>query len=285
MAAKLLGQFLLERGVISAPQLLAAIEAQRATNPLLGELALREGWLDEAQVRRIHQRQRVEDRRFGELALEMGLLDQARLDALLELQKAGRRMIGELLVEQGAIDAARLESELAQHRAGQAQARQMFDGLVAHHPLGNLAGNAIELCTRLFPRMFASPCQASAVLSPEELGVWSCVAHVRVEGERPLDIALASNLPTARALTCALLGIAPSRCDEALALDALGETVNVLMGYVMRDLLPDDDAGYRALPPDTSVPLARLAADRERSITVLLETQLGGFVLLLGQPA
>ena len=42
MAAKLLGQFLLERGVISAAQLLAAIEAQRATNPLLGELALRE---------------------------------------------------------------------------------------------------------------------------------------------------------------------------------------------------------------------------------------------------
>ena len=61
--------------------------------------------------------------------------------------------------------------------------------------------------------------------------------------------------------------------------------MNVLMGYVMRDLLPDDDAGYRALPPHTGVPLARLAADRERSIAVLLETQLGGFVLLLGQPA
>ena len=285
MAAKFLGQFLLERGVITAPQLLAAIEAQRASNPLLGEIAVREGWLDEAQARRIHQRQRVEDRRFGDLALEMGLLDPERLDALLQLQKSGRRMIGQLLVEQGALDAARLEAELALHRAGQDQARHVLDVLVANHPLGALATSAIALCARLFPRMLGSQCQATAVLGPEDLGIWSCVAHVRVEGGQRLDIALASNLPTARALTCALLDIAPSRCDDALALDALGETVNVLMGYAVRDILPDDDASYRPLPPGFTVPIASLAADRQRSIAVQLDTQLGSLVLLVGRPA
>ena len=38
MAVKFLGQFLMERGVITPQQLLAAIEAQRASNPLLGDL-------------------------------------------------------------------------------------------------------------------------------------------------------------------------------------------------------------------------------------------------------
>jgi hypothetical protein len=115
--------------------------------------------------------------------------------------------------------------------------------------------------------------------------MWPCVAHVRVEGDHPFGIGLACDLATARALACALLGIAPDRCDDELAVDALGEMVNVLMGYAVRDVLPDDDASYRALPPDTTVPVATLAADRERSIAVLMGSQLGDFVLLLGRPA
>ena len=285
MSAKFLGQFLLERGVITAPQLLAAIDAQRASNPLLGELAVRQGLLDEAQARRINQRQRVEDRRFGDIALEMGVLDQAQLDALLDTQKAGRKLIGQVLVDQGVIDAGRLEAELALHRSGQDQARNALDRVVASHPLGGLATSVIDLCARLFPRMLGSQCQAATVLSPQQLDMWPCVAHVRVEGDHPFEIGLACDLATARALGCALLGIAPDRCDDELAVDALGEMVNVLMGYAVRDVLPDEDASYRALPPDTSVPAATLAADRERSIAVLMGSQLGDFVLLLGRPA
>src|SRR5690606_114383 len=262
MSAKFLGQFLLERGVITAPQLLAAIDAQRASNPLLGELAVRQGLLDEAQARRIHQRQRAEDRRFGDIALEMGLLDQAQLDALLEAQKAGRKLIGQVLVDQGVIDGGRLEAELALHRSGQDHARTTLDRVVASHPLGGLATSTIDLCARLFPRMLGSQCQAAMVLGPQHLESWPCVANVRVEGEHALDIGLACDLSTARALACALLAIEPAGCDDELAVDALGEMVNVLMGYAVRDVLPDEDTSYRALPPDTSVPAAALAADR-----------------------
>ena len=285
MAAKFLGQFLLERGVITAPQLLAAIEAQRASNPLLGELAVARGMLDEAQARRINQRQRVEDRRFGDLALEMRLLDQAQLDTLLEAQKSGRKLIGQVLVEQGVVDAARLEEELALHRAGQEQARNALDRVVAGHPLGTLASSVIGLCARLFPRMLGSQCQAATVLAPQQLGMWPYTVHVRVEGAHPFEIGLACDLDAAHALACALLGLQPDACDDELALDALGEMVNVLMGYAVRDVLPDEDTSYRALPPDASVPAEALAADRERSIAVLMGSQLGDFVLLLARPA
>lgn len=284
MAAKFLGQFLLERGVITAPQLLAAIEAQRASNPLLGELAVRKGWLDEAQARRIQQRQRVEDRRFGDIALEMGLLDQDRLDALLEAQKTSRKLLGQVLLEQRVLDAARLDAEIALHRADQVQARHALERVVADHPLGSLATAAIDLCARLFPRMLGSLCLPAEVLAPDELDAWPCVAHVRVEGDHPFGIGLACDMDAARALACALLGIGTDECDDALALDALGEMVNVLMGYLVRDALPDEDARYHALPPDTSVPAITLAADRERSLAVGMGTQLGGFVLLVDRP-
>lgn len=285
MAAKFLGQFLLERGVIDAPQLLAAIDAQRASNPLLGELAVRQGMLDDAQARRIHQRQRVEDRRFGDIALEMGVLDQAQLAELVDTQKAGRRLLGQVLLEQGAIDAARLEAELALHRADLEQARHALDQELAHHPVGPLANSAIGVCARLFPRMLGSQCLPAEALAPEDLDGWPCVAHVRVEGDHPLGIGLAADPDAARALACALLGIEPASCDASLAEDALGEMVNVLMGYVVRDMMPDDDASYRALPPDNSVAAAALVADRQRSLAIGMGSQLGAFVLLVDQPA
>ena len=284
MAAKFLGQFLLERGVITAPQLLAAIEAQRASNPLLGELAVRHGMLDRTQARRIHQRQRVEDRRFGDIALEMGLLDQAQLAALLDAQKAGRKLLGEVLLEQGMVDAARLGAELAQHRADQEQARHALDHELSTHPLGALANSAIGVCARLFPRMLGSQCLPAEALAPGDLDGWACVANVRVLGDEPMDIGLASDLSTARALACALLGIEPARCDDALALDALGEMVNVVMGYLVRDVMTEDDTAYRALPPDTTVPAATLAADRERSLAIGMGAQLGAFVLVVARP-
>ncbi|WP_374013432.1 chemotaxis protein CheX [Pseudoxanthomonas koreensis] len=282
MSVKFLGQFLMERGVITPSQLLAAIEAQRASNPLLGELAVQQGLLDEAQARRINQRQRVEDRRFGDIAQEMGLLDAGQVDALLVAQKAGRKLFGQVLLDQGVIDPQRLDAELAAHRAEQDAAQQALSTGVADHAKAGLANTAIALCARLFPRMLDSQCHAAGLLAPAELGAYPHVAQVRVEGERPLFIGLACGHDTMHALACALLKIEPEQCDDELAQDGLGEVVNVLMGYAVRSMLPED-MGYRAFPPDNSVPAARLVADRERSLALLMNSQLGPFALLIGE--
>lgn len=281
MTVKFLGQFLMERGVITPQQLLAAIEAQRASNPLLGELAVRQGLLTEAQARRINDRQRVDDRRFGDIALELGLLDAAQVDALLAAQKAGRKLFGQVLLEQGVVEQAQLEAELAAHRADQDAANHALAVGVADHALAELANGAIALCGRLFPRMLEGQCQAAGLLGPDDMDLFPYTAHVRIEGERPLFIGMATNLETMRAMACAFLKIGLERCDDALALDGLGEIVNVLMGYVVRNVLPDD-VQYRAFPPDLSTPAERLAADRDRSLALLMNSQLGPFVLLVG---
>jgi hypothetical protein len=153
----------------------------------------------------------------------VGVLDQAQLATLLDAQKAGRKLLGQVLLEQGTIDAARLEAELEVHRADQERARHALDSELAGHPVGGLANSAIGICARLFPRMLGSQCLPAEALSPEDLDGWPCVAHVRVHGDHPLGIGLACDLSTARALACALLGIEPARCDDALAVDALGQ--------------------------------------------------------------
>lgn len=281
MAVKFLGQFLLERGAITPQQLLAAIEAQRASNPLLGELAVRQGLLTEAQARRINDRQRTDDRRFGDIALEMGLLDATQVEALVTAQKAGRKLFGQVLLEQGVIEPAQLDSELAAHRSAQDAAHHALTVGVADHALAELANGAIELCGRLFPRMLEGQCQAAGMPGVDDMELFPHVAHVRVDGGQPMFIGMACNLQTLRAMACAFLKIGPERCDDALALDGLGEIVNVLMGYVVRNVLPDD-VPYRTFPPDLSTPVAALLADRDRSLALLMNSQLGSFVLLVG---
>lgn len=281
MAAKFLGQFLFEQGLINRQQLLDALDAQRASNPLLGELAQVHGMLDAAQAAYINERQRVEDRRFGDIAQSAGLLTTAQVDALLEQQRLGRKMFGEILVEQGALSPDQLAEALHQHRHDRDDAFKALETGLADHPAGAVMDNAIDTCTRLFPRLLKTQCQFSHLAaSTTEIFGHGVVAHVRIHAQRPLLVALACEPPTATRIGSAFLSIPQVECDAALAADALGELVNVLMGYVVKDALPGDSE-YRAQPPQFDVPIDVLLANEPKAIAVCMTSQLGSFVMLV----
>ena len=276
MAAKFFGQFLLENGAIDREQLLEALEIQRRSNPMLGELAERRGWLTAAQAARINERQRAEDKRFGDLAEEMGLLDAHQLGELLAEQKAGRKLFGEILVEHGMLTQARLDEQLAAHQSDRVEASRSLEQALADHPSADLAGAAIGTCSRLFPRLLRSQCQFSALAA--DLPPGAGIAAVEVHGARPILLAVACERDTMTAVACGFLGITPAECDDALAEDALGELVNVLMGYVVKDVLPED-AAYRATPPDFTLDAA--AAMGTGALALVMTSQLGPFTVLV----
>ena len=280
MAAKFLGQFLLEQGLIDRQQLLDALEGQRASNPLLGELAVACGMLDGEQAQRINERQRREDLRFGDIAQSMGLLTAAQIETLLARQKAGSKFFGQILLEQGALTPDALAEALKAHEAGRDEAIDALNAEVAAHPAGAVMDNAISTCTRLFPRLLQTRCQFSSLVGADGADACRVTAHVRIDAQPPLMVAIGSDPETTSNIGHAFLSLPAGECDEALAQDALGELVNVLMGYVVKDALADD-ASYRASPPafDTSVD-ALLAADRN-ALAVSMASPLGAFVLLV----
>lgn len=281
MAAKFLGQFLLEQGLIDRQQLLDALEAQRASNPLLGELAVAAGMLAPAQAQRINERQRSEDKRFGDLALEMGLLDAAQVDELLAQQKQGRKLFGEILVEQGALAAEQLAEALQIHQREREVALQSVELGLAGHPSGDVMEAALATCGRLFPRLLKTPAQISSALeAADAIHPGQVNALVRIGGERPLRIAIACDPDTAGNIATSFLGISPDDCDADLALDALGELVNVVMGYVAKDALPDD-ASYRPEPPAFNVPAKEFLEAKPAHLAVAMTSQLGGFVVVV----
>jgi hypothetical protein len=281
MAAKFFGQFLLESGLIDSAQLLEALELQRASNPLLGELAVSRGWLTAAQAARINERQRAEDKRFGDLAEEMGLLDSGQLGQLLEAQKAGRKLFGEILVERGMLTRAQLEDALRAHQADREDATRSLELGLAGHPLGDVASSAINTCSRLFPRLLKSQCQFSSLVGPADaMPACDALAQVRIDAKRPLTVAVGCDRTTTTAIACGFLGIPADECDDELAQDALGELVNVLMGYIVKDVLPED-MNYRASPPDFSADAAALTRSDRPALAMVMSSQLGQLLLVV----
>ncbi|GAB2515610.1 chemotaxis protein CheX [Lysobacter humi (ex Lee et al. 2017)] len=279
MAAKFFGQFLLEKGVIDAAQLLRALDVQRESNPALGELACARGMLTADQAQAINERQRREDKRFGDIAQSMGLLTGDEVGQLLDEQKSRRKLFGEILVEEGMLSRERLEDELRQHAGERDEALRSLDAMVAGHQLGRRVANSVATCGKIFPRLLRTQCQFSRVVDPAAVPACDVFALVRVAADRPLAIGIACDAATMTAFATAFMSIPAEACDEELARDAVGELVNVLMGYVVKDALPED-ASYRAEPPDFETPLAGVAD----GMHVLLEmtSQLGPFVLVLG---
>src|SRR4029079_18695552 len=86
-AAMHFGLYLKKKGIISAEQLVAALEAQLATLPRIGQLALEEEIISPRDIFNVLQAQRRSpDVRFGDLAIEMCLMTRDELMRLLMIQ-------------------------------------------------------------------------------------------------------------------------------------------------------------------------------------------------------
>jgi hypothetical protein len=280
MAAKFLGQFLLEQGLVDRQQLLVALETQRNSNLLLGELAQASGMLDYIQAARINERQRREDKRFGEVALEMDLLTIDQLDVLLRRQKEKRKLFGDILVEQGVLGREQLADALLAQRHERNDAIEALELGVAGHPSGDLMSGTIDTCTRLFPRLLRTQCQFSSLVgSTAGLDRYAVTARVRVAGDRPSWVGVACDATATANIAGAFLSMPAEDCDAALAEDALGELVNVLMGYIVKDALANIE--YRVLPPDFGISAADLLAGDPKALAVAMTSQLGSFLLVV----
>ena len=113
------GLYLKKKGIISAEQFVAALEAQLATLPRIGQLALEEGILSPREVFNVLQAQgRSPDVRFGELAIEMRLMTRNELMRLLMIQADRKRPLADVLVTEGILGEKQVTREMAEfHRA------------------------------------------------------------------------------------------------------------------------------------------------------------------------
>jgi hypothetical protein len=118
------GLYLHRKGVITADELVAALEVQARNLVRIGQLALEECLLSARDIFDILRAQHDSPHEpFGELAIRLGLLTRAELMRLLMIQADRRVPLGDILVRQGVLTEQRADDELTIYRLVQRRSR------------------------------------------------------------------------------------------------------------------------------------------------------------------
>jgi hypothetical protein len=118
------GLYLKNKGVISAEQLVSALEAQLATIPPIGQLALEEGIISPRDIFDVLRAQSESpNERFGEIAIGMGLMTRDQLMRLLMIQADRKRPVADMFVTLGIMSAQKVTAEMAEYRQSLARRR------------------------------------------------------------------------------------------------------------------------------------------------------------------
>lgn len=227
MSAKFIGQFLLEKGLITREALLSATEQQQRVNLTLGALAEARGLLNPAQADSINLEQQRSDKRFGEIALEKNLLDAQQLNELLRIQKEQRVFLGEILILQGHINRVRFESELALFKQEQEKNAELFTVDLHSLPQHELIEDFLDMTLKILLRVAKEQVKITSVSHTETQFPYTFAQ--RIKGDQQFDYALALPKNLLLALCQHFLRINCTEVNE-LVLDAANEVLNIING-------------------------------------------------------
>lgn len=112
MYTQFFGSYLLNKKLVSAENLKAAMEKKDSTRVKLGVLAINAGYMTAKQVDAVHRKQATVDKRIGDIAVDMGYLTEEQVEALLSTQKTGCLLLGQALVDMGCLTNEEFEAVL-----------------------------------------------------------------------------------------------------------------------------------------------------------------------------
>jgi CheY-specific phosphatase CheX len=227
MSAKFIGQFLLEKSLISREALLSATEHQQRVNLTLGGLAIAQGMLSTAQADSINLEQQRSDKRFGEIALEKNLMDTQQLNELLRVQKEQRVFLGEILIQQGHISRERFDTELALFKQEQERSAELVMVDLHSLPQREVIEDFLDMTLKILLRMAKEQVKITSV-SHTETKFPHAIAQ-RIKGDQQFDFVLALPGNLLLVLCQHFLRVNCTVVDE-LALDAASEVVNIISG-------------------------------------------------------
>jgi hypothetical protein len=246
------GQFLLRNGELDELQLRQALELMAELNQPLGEIAVAEGFATEADCRRVNDEQRRKDLPFGELAMKMGVLNAVELEEILEKQRDTRVDLCAALVEMGCVAEDHVRGLFDRWKSEQASEpsvdETLPDALREHPPARSAMGLFAKMCQRIAD-LRVKVGRGSAL---GELPNRVLVSSVEVAGTRPVRITLMVDRDFGEHLARGLLGMELEALAADLALEAVAEFLNVLMGNVVASLT-EKAHDLRLQPPSYGV--------------------------------
>lgn len=116
MVSYLLGNYMVEEGLMTKAQLAYVISIQEKIRVKLGLIAVAEGMLTLNQAEAINRLQQAMDKRFGDIAVEKGYLTETQVSSLLKMQGNEYLLFAQTLVDEGIVSMDKLQSVLRSYQ-------------------------------------------------------------------------------------------------------------------------------------------------------------------------
>lgn len=116
MISYLLGNYLVEEGIMTKEQLAHVISEQEKIRVKLGLIAVSEGMLTLDQADTINRLQQTMDKRFGDIAVEKGYLTDAQVGSLLKMQGNAYLTFAQTLVDEGIVTMDKIQLVLRSYQ-------------------------------------------------------------------------------------------------------------------------------------------------------------------------
>jgi CheY-specific phosphatase CheX len=234
MSIKFFGQFLLERNVLSAKDLLESIRLQESKNLRFGDYAVSKSYLLTDQVKRINEEQKRNDMMIGELAVKLDMLSEEQVDEILTMQKNDHVCIGEAIVAKGFLTSEVLERELGLFKEEQSAYATGEVGA----PDGLKNPEFIKIMAEITLKMLRRIVQVEAkmddgILMEIEPGEKFAVVSITFSGGLNFDFILLADIEMTRAIAGAIIGGDASKEHEDIVIDGVREYANIVCGNLM----------------------------------------------------
>lgn len=230
MAVKFFGQFLVEKGLITREQLLAALELQKATNLKFGEMALKMGLLTEEQIIRVHNAQHSDDQRFGDIAVRIGLLTEAQAQQVLVRQQDTYLYLGAALVQVRALDETALARHLEAFKLDQEPFVVEAVEIPPEIPHAKVWEAAADLTYKMLTRLANLPYRKEQCALVQEVPANDIIARMELSGSLQATYLFSASQGVRAAIARTMLREEVDDSPDELLDDAVMEFVNVVCG-------------------------------------------------------
>ncbi len=257
MVSSIVGNFLVEKGLITKEQLRDLLSEQQKVRVKLGLIAVAEGLMTQREADKVNQLQTVMDKRFGDIAVEKGYLTEWQVSTLLKKQGNSYLAFAQALENQQLMTVEQLEQYMLDYQFEHHLVASDIEDIKSDDvdrilplflPVGgekylNMAGTAVRTLmrcvdTELYPGMAA------------------------IVSEVPADNAAIQKMEGTPGITCGMAG----KGDDLLyaastfgqedfpevnedALDAVGELLNCING-LYASAASKDGISLELLPPE-----------------------------------
>lgn len=290
MVSVIVGNYLLEKGIITYEQLKDLLAAKNKVRVKLGLIAVAEGLMTQEEADRVNNLQAVMDKRFGDIAVERGYLTEGHVQALLKKQGNAYLAFAQALEDQQLMTIDQLEQYMIDFQVEKEMTVSEMEDLKSGDvdrilPLYIPAGcdkfmNAIGTAVRTIMRCVDTEIYLDKAFVTQSCEVENGAAQF-VSGEESISFGLAGK-GQALLETASIFGKEDFAEVNEDALDAIGELLNCICG-LYASALSQTGISMELLPPEFSTEISEMTSDEMLVLPIHMKGEVFYVIVAMGK--